>query len=105
MKKIRLGILVGAAAGIVDIIPMVLQNLSWDANISAFTLWTVSGFLIASSDIKTRGYLKGLLISFLVLAPSAVLIGWKAPVSLVPILVMTAILGSLLGYLIEKYGK
>ena len=105
MKKIRLGILLGAAAGIVDVIPMALQNLSWDANVSAFTLWVVSGYLIASSDIKTRGYLKGLFISFLVLAPSAVLIGANEPLSLVPIAVMTLILGSLLGYLIEKYGK
>jgi len=38
MKKIRLGILLGAVAGIVDVIPMLLQNLSWDANVSAFTL-------------------------------------------------------------------
>jgi len=65
----------------------------------------VSGFLIATSDIKTRGCLKGLTISFLVLLPPAILIGWKEPVSLIPIGVMTLFLGTTLGHLIEKYGK
>lgn len=105
MKKIQLGILLGAIAGIIDMLPMILQGLTWDANFSAFALWVVSGFLIATSDIKTRGYLKGLMISLLVLLPPAILIGWKEPVSLIPIGVMTLFLGSALGYLIERYGK
>ena len=47
MKKIKIGLLLGIAAGVIDVIPMVIQNLTWDANISAFTMWIVVGFLIA----------------------------------------------------------
>jgi len=43
MKKIYLGLLIGALAGIIDIIPMWLQKLSWDADLSAFVMWLVEG--------------------------------------------------------------
>jgi len=42
------------------------------------------------------------LTAFLVLLPTAILIGWKEPVSLIPIAIMTTILGGLLGFLINK---
>jgi hypothetical protein len=105
MKKIRLGMLLGIFAGIIDVIPMIIQKLSWEANISAFTFWIVCGFVIASSNIKPKGVLKGTLISFIMLIPLAIIIGWKQPASLVPIIVMNIVLGSLLGFFIEKYGK
>ena len=105
MRKIALGILLGILAGIIDLIPMLMQQLTWDANSSAFSLWIVSGFLIASSNLKIKGIFKGILISFLVLIPSAFIIGWSEPISLLPITIMTLILGAILGYLIEKYGR
>ncbi len=105
MKKVHLGIIFGIIAGVIDLIPMVAQNLALDALMSAFALWVVSGFLIAVSDIGIKGILKGIVVSFLVLLPSAVLIGWKEPLSLVPIFVMTLLLGSLLGFLVGKYGE
>jgi threonine/homoserine efflux transporter RhtA len=103
MKKIWVGLAVGAGAGVLDVIPMIAQGLTWDSNISAFTLWIVVGVFIASSSLKMKGILKGMLISFLTIIPTAVLIGWKEPISLIPVGIMTAILGSFSGYLIEKY--
>lgn len=91
-------------AGVVDVIPMMLMKLTWDANISAFIFWVVSGYFIATHN-KLRGATKGVVISFLVLTPSAVLIGWNDPLSLTPIIVMTLLLGSGLGFFVDKYGK
>lgn len=105
MKKIQRGILFGIVAGTIDIIPMVLQKLTWDANLSAFSLWVISGFLIASTNLKVSGKVKGVIISFLVLLPSAIIIGWQEPFSLIPIVIMTLILGLALGFLIDKYDK
>lgn len=102
MSKVEKGILFGIIAGIIDIIPMILQKLTWDANISAFLLWVISGYLIATTNLKMNNFLKGIFISFLVLAPSAVLIGWNNPLNLLPIIIMTTILGMALGYSIEK---
>lgn len=104
-KKIKIGILFGIVAGIIDVIPMIIQDLTWDANLSAFFMWIIIGFLIAASSIKINSILKGILISFLVLIPAAILIAWIEPLNLIPIIIMTLILGSLLGFCIERFGK
>ena len=102
MNKKIIGILLGVIAGVIDVIPMIMQKLTWDANLSAFTMWVVIGFLIASIELKMNPILKGILISFLVLLPLAIIIGWKEPSSLIPIAIMTTIIGGLLGYSISK---
>ena len=55
MKKIPLGLLLGTIAGIIDIIPMIIQKLTWNANLSAFTHWVIVGFLIAASNLQIKG--------------------------------------------------
>jgi len=102
MKRIKIGILLGIIAGIIDVIPMIIQKLTWDANISAFIMWIVVGFLISTIDLKVNSIIKGILIAFLVLLPSAILIGWSKPFTLIPIAIMTTILGGLLGFSIQK---
>jgi hypothetical protein len=104
-KRIFTGLLLGLTAGIIDLVPMFLQKLSWDANLSALSLWLVSGMLTASVDWKINPAFKGIVISLLVLLPSAVLIGAKEPFSLVPIGAMTLILGGALGYFIARLNK
>jgi len=102
MRKVKIGIILGIVAGIIDVIPMIIQKLTWDANISAFSMWIVVGFLIAIVDLKINSIIKGVLIAFLALLPTAILIGWKEPISLIPISIMTTILGGLLGFTINK---
>ena len=101
-NNIVLGLLLGVIAGILDVIPMMLQGLTWDANLSAFFLWVVSGFMLATSNLRLHSVLKGIVIAFICLLPSVFIIGWYDPISLVPIGVMTLILGALLGF---SYGK
>jgi len=105
MKKIKIGLLSGLIAGIIDVIPMIMQKLTWDANISAFTMWIVAGFLISTNDLKINSIIKGIMIAFLVLLPTSILIGWKEPVSLIPISLMTTILGGLLGFTVSRFSK
>lgn len=103
MNKIFTGLLLGFIAGIIDVIPMIFQGLTWDANISAFTMWIVIGFLVAVTDLKITPIIKGIVIAYLVLLPTSVLIGWKEPFTLFPIYVMTTILGGLLGYTTHRF--
>ena len=102
MKKIKIGLLLGLIAGIIDVIPMIIQDLTWDANISAFSLWIVVGVLIAIIDLNINSILKGILTAYMVLLPTAILIAWEEPISLIPISIMTTILGGLLGFFINK---
>lgn len=105
INKIKAGIIFGIIVGIIDVIPMVFQGLTWDANLAAFSMWVIAGFMISTSSLKINSLLKGIVISFLLLIPSAVVIGWHQPTSLVPIFIMTLILGSLLGYFINRFGE
>lgn len=105
MNNILLGLLFGCIAGIIDVIPMVIKKLTWNANISAFCLWIIAGFMISTSSLQIPSILKGILISFLVLLPSLILIAWKDIRSIIPIIIMTIILGGLLGATISKFAK
>ena len=104
-KRLLTGLLLGLIAGGIDLIPMFLQKLSWDANLSALSLWLVSGVLTASVDWRINPALNGMVISFMVLLPSAILIGAKEPLSLVPVGAMTLILGGALGHFTARLNK
>lgn len=104
-KKNLIGLMIGLIAGIIDVIPMILQGLTWDANLSAFSMWIIIGFFMSVTTLKIKGVLKGLLISFLILIPSLFIIGWKEPKSLIPIFIMTIILGGLSGLVYQKIVK
>lgn len=101
-KKIVLSSLFGAIAGTIDVLPMMTQRIGWDGKLSAFTLWVVVGFLLGTSSLKLPAALKGILIAFLTLAPAAIIIGALQPPSLLPIGIMTLILGGCLGYAVER---
>ena len=68
-KKLIIGLLFGGIAGVIDVIPMLWQRLTWDANLSAFSMWVVVGFLISVTDLRIPAAVKGILIAFLVLLP------------------------------------
>jgi hypothetical protein len=104
-KQKLIGIAFGTIAGILDVIPMIIQKLSWDANLSAFSMWVVVGFIMSSIDLKFSSVIKGIIVSFLILLPTAILIVWKEPFSLLPISIMTLILGGGLGFAIDKSTK
>jgi hypothetical protein len=104
-KKILAGLLIGLIAGIIDVIAMILQRLTWDANLSAFSMWIIIGYFLSITEMKIKGVSKGLVISFLILIPSLFIIGWKEPKSLLPIFIMTVILGGLSGFVYQKIVK
>lgn len=104
-KNILVGVLLGVGTGLIDLVPMVVQGLPWDANLSAFFLWVVSGFILATSNLQLPSILKGIVIAFLCLLPSVFIIGREDPLSLIPIVIMTLFLGSILGFAFGKLAK
>ena len=104
-SKLLIGTLLKAVAGLIDLIPMIWQGLTWDANLSAFSLWMVSGFMLAATTLRLPPVLKGMIIPLICLLPSAVIIGWKEPLALIPIGIITMILGSGLGLIYHRVVK
>ncbi len=104
MNRIYTGTLLGAIAGVLDVIPMVIQKLPWSANLSAFFHWTIVGFFISTVDIGIKGITRGILIAVITLIPIAFLVWWNDPSSIIPMSISTIVYGGLLGFLIDKYG-
>ena len=103
-KKIIVGILFGIIAGIIDVIPMIIMSISIDACLSAFFMWIIAGFLIATSNLEFNPILKGIFISCLAFIPVGIILAFAEPLTLIQIGIMLIILGSLLGFCIERFG-
>ncbi len=104
-KKTLTGLSIGTIAGIIDVIPMIIQKLPVNADLSAFFMWVVIGYLLGITAFNIKGIFKGLIISFLVLFPNLFIIGWDKPLSLIPIIIFTTIIGSLAGLVYQKIIK
>lgn len=102
MNKLIKYLVVGVIIGIIDVIPMILMKLTWDANISAFTMWVVISYFVYCSNQNINQIIKSIIISFLVLIPNAILIGWNSPMGLVPVIIMTLIFSILMGFITGK---
>ncbi|HNW56508.1 MAG TPA: hypothetical protein PKM69_01955 [Bacteroidales bacterium] len=105
MRRILTGLVVGAFAGVIDMIPMVIRKLPLEAEISAFIMWIIAGFFVSTIDIKTNSLLKGIIVAVLLLLPCAILIGWNDPTALIPISIMTVVLGGLVGFATDELAK
>ncbi len=103
MKKLTYALLFGAVAGIIDVAPMIAQGLNAYANWSAFAHWLVMGILVAYIQWPLKGWLKGLLLAELTAIPILILVAEKDLLSIVPIVVMSALLGSILGWITERF--
>jgi uncharacterized membrane protein len=103
MKNIILSFALGAVAGIIDIIPMVIQKFDKYATASAFVQWLVLGFIITFINIPgLEGWLKGLLVAVLTSLPIVIIVMKTDPKSVAIILFMSAILGSAVGFFSTK---
>ena len=105
MKKIYLALCTGVVAGIIDIIPMVIMQLNYYSLASAFVHWIILGFVITYIECGFSGWLKGLVIAVVLAVPICILLMQNDVTSVPPVLVMSVILGSFIGYLDEKYGN
>ncbi len=93
MNDILIALIIGTIAGIIDVVPMIIQKLDKFANWSAFFHWVVLGLIIPFVDWEIQVWLKGLIIGELSAIPILIMVYSKNKRSLIPILVFSAILG------------
>ncbi|WP_028580899.1 hypothetical protein [Desulfogranum japonicum] len=97
MHNFIVSISVGAVAGIIDIIPMIIQKLDRFSICSAFIHWIILGVVITYIQLPMSPWLKGLVVAEMLALPVAVLVMKDDPKSIIPIFVMSAILGVAVG--------
>ena len=93
MNDILIALLIGIVAGIIDVVPMIIQKLNKYANLSAFMHWVVLGLIIPFVDWSIAPWLKGLILGELLAIPVIIIVSQNDKKSILPILLMSAILG------------
>ena len=98
MDILLLSVLIGIAAGIIDIIPMILQKLDKRATISAFLQYFFVSIIIVNINLPhIAWWLQGGLISVALALPVVFIVSTEDKKAIPIILTMEAILGTLIG--------
>ena len=98
MDKLLLSIIIGIVAGVIDIIPMIIQKLDKRGTISAFLQYFFVSIVIVNIDLPhIVWWLEGGLISVALALPIVVLVSIQDKKAVPIILIMAAILGTLIG--------
>jgi hypothetical protein len=93
MENILIALLIGIAAGIIDVTPMIIMKLDKTANWSAFVHWVVLGLIIPFVHWNIDPWLKGLIIGELMTLPIMIIVSKNDKKSLIPMTLFAAILG------------
>ena len=97
MKELFIALMIGIAAGIIDVIPMILQKLDRRANLSAFLHYVALGLIIPFVNWGIAPWLTGLIIAILTAIPIMIIVVPHDKKAIVPMLVLAAVLGSGIG--------
>ncbi len=93
MNNILIALSIGIVAGIIDVIPMIIQKMEKSANLSAFSHWVVLGLIIPFVSWNIAPWLKGLIIAEISAIPILFIVATKDKKTILPITIMSAILG------------
>ena len=98
MNILILSFLIGLAAGIIDIIPMLLKKLDKRACISAFLQYLFLGIIIVNIDLPyIIWWMEGGLISLAFTLPIVLIVSKNDKKSVPIILINSIVLGTLIG--------
>jgi hypothetical protein len=105
MVKLLLSLIVGIGAGVIDLVPMLLRGAARNEAISAFVHWIAAGVLIAYSVMPVPSVLKGMIVTLVLTAPVLVRTAYERPASLVPIALMSVMLGGSMGVMLDRFAR
>ena len=103
MSKLVISLFIGVVAGTIDIIPMIVKKLDKFANWSAFVYWVTMGLFISYINLPIAPWLKGFVVAELGIIPILIIVSKDDKKSIIPITVMSAILGVLVGIATAKF--
>lgn len=98
MDKLLLSVIIGLAAGVVDIIPMIVQKLPKYSTLAAFFYYFFISIVIVNTELPhIPWWLEGGLISFALMIPMLIHVGHTDKKPLPIITVNSIIIGTLVG--------
>ncbi|MBN1116384.1 MAG: hypothetical protein JXA77_04240 [Bacteroidales bacterium] len=103
MNDFFIAIIIGLAAGLIDVTPMIIMKLEKKANISAFLHYFVLGLIIPFVNWGIESWIKGMVIAFLTAIPIMIIVYPKDKKALIPMIVFSLILGAGIGIAGAKF--
>ena len=97
MKNFIIALVIGIFAGIIDVVPMIIRKEDKFANLSAFFHWVALGVIIPFLSWNIAPWLKGLIIAEISAIPILFMVAKEDKKAIIPITLMSAILGVAVG--------
>ena len=105
MDKIIIALFIGVIAGIIDIIPMIIQKMNKWAVVSAFSHWVFLGLIIPFVSWSITSWLKGMIIGLAAAVPVLLMVAPQEKKAIIPISIMSALLGAGIGFAGSFFGS
>ncbi len=103
MNDFLIALLIGIAAGLIDVVPMIIMKIKKVATISAFTHYLVLGLIIPFVSWNLSPWITGVIISFLSTLPVMIIVYPNDRKSLIPMTIFSIILGAGIGLAGAKF--
>jgi hypothetical protein len=103
MSKLLITLAIGAAAGLVDIAPMLWRRADPYLLGSVFTHWFVTTIFIAYAAMPLHPAMKGALIGGLSTLPILITYAQNHPERLVPVFAIALALGAVVGFVTSQF--
>lgn len=103
MNDFLIAILIGLAAGIIDIVPMIIQKLDKESCLSAFVHYFALGLIIPFVNWNLAPWLSGICISFLIALPLMIIVYRKDKKAIIPMFIFSLLLGAGIGLAGAKF--
>lgn len=94
--------MVGLAAGLLDLIPLVMVKAPLFNMIAIVAFWLVAVFFMAKAVLFRNSFLNGLVVAVLIMVPVVLTVYTVNPKDVFPMLSMALILGPLAGAAVRR---
>lgn len=103
MNDFFIAMIIGLVAGLIDIIPMVIQKLDKQDTISAFVHYFALGLIIPFVNWGIAPWITGIVTAFLTSVPIMIIVYPKDKKAVIPMIVFSLILGGAIGIAGAKF--
>jgi hypothetical protein len=103
MQKLFIALSIGLAAGILDVIPMLLKKAPLNAWLVPMVHWVIVGVLIAYAKMPLPNWATGLIVALLTTLPTLITYSQTKPQSVLPIAIVSIVFGAIIGVANQRF--
>ena len=103
MNDLFIAVIIGLVAGLIDIVPMIIQKIDKRDTISAFVHYFALGLIIPFVSLGIAPWIKGIAIALLTAIPIMIIVYAKDKKAIIPMIVFSLILGAGIGIAGAKF--